>query len=223
MLFAYFENSRIHISQYRDNMYGSIKCDLGHDVIARRGEKICHHFSHKSQCDCPCSDNKGDWHVEWQDRAIKECQEKRLEYQGKLHIADVCVNNYIIEIQHSNMDEKTMREREKFYTSLGFHLVWVFDCAKWDYSVVRHYKQGLIQKCDINYKSGVSFPLLGAYNTNITKILDFGMRDLFVVEKQSGKMLFGHSISLEDFDSKYLGTFQSDNNDIRIYRRKIVR
>lgn len=51
----------------------------------------------------------------------------------KLHIehrADVCINGYVIEFQHSPISHKEFNERNWFYTEAGYKLIWIFDFAE---------------------------------------------------------------------------------------------
>lgn len=235
MRFAYILDKKIHISEYTDDMHGQIFCAEGHPLLARRGQKNIHHFAHKTSVSCSCSDNKGDWHISWQDRAIKDAQEIRITYNNTLHIADTLVpkimveschtNGYVIEYQHSSMTEKVMREREYFYTQCGYHLVWVFDTSLWEIQQVRRisgiddtdmtspsYKPTII-----TYRKtrGSDFPLYGTYTGQVTKIFDFNKNSLFVVTEQKNKIITGYILSLEDFDRKYLGKCSSPNNELR--------
>lgn len=43
------------------------------------------------------------------------------------HRADVCVNNYVIEFQHSPISEREFYERNWFYTKAGYTVIWVLD------------------------------------------------------------------------------------------------
>lgn len=234
MRFVYISDNsqtdrRIHIDEYTDEMSGKIFCPEGHPMVAKRGNVKVHHFAHKSNCDCSCSDNKGDWHQEWQDRAKKEGQEVRFNIENstltsntRCHIADICIQRdsitdpalpldckgYVIEIQHSNMDQKTMRERERFYTSQGYHLVWLFDTKLWSYHTIRKVKDTLT----IRQKGGSAFPTFGAYSGAVTKIFDFGKKDLFLVTEQKGTTITGRILPMEEFDSKYLGTMSTEQD-----------
>lgn len=48
------------------------------------------------------------------------------EWTNETHIADICIGNYVIEVQHSSMDLDTFNERTVFYTELGYKLIWIF-------------------------------------------------------------------------------------------------
>src|SRR3990167_2525879 len=140
MRFAYIDGHRIDIKDYKDDMAGKIMCAEGHPIIAKRGQIRIHHFAHKVHTQCSCHDNKGEWHIWWQDRVLPEHQEVRLQASSLAggspitHIADILIpapclsglgsgcKGHIIEIQHSPMDLATIRAREAFYTGQGYSL-----------------------------------------------------------------------------------------------------
>lgn len=43
------------------------------------------------------------------------------------HRADVCINGYVIEFQHSPISYREFNERNWFYTEAGYKLIWIFD------------------------------------------------------------------------------------------------
>ncbi len=108
----------------------------GKPLQQRRGQINVHHFAHYASeysrlGGGACSDrwdyDKSPWHTEWQRRFPAECYEKVLTKDGKKHIADVVVNNAVIEFQHSSISLEAFRERNAFYTSCGYSVIWVFD------------------------------------------------------------------------------------------------
>lgn len=69
-----------------------------------------------------------EWHRNWQNCFPKECQEVVMtNSQGETHRADVCINNFVIEFQHSTITAEEIEKRNIFYLSLGFNVIWVFD------------------------------------------------------------------------------------------------
>lgn len=229
MRFAYrIDGTRVFIGEYTDNMAGTLMCPEGHPVIAKRGTIKVHHFAHKSQCACSSHDNKGEWHIRFQDRARKEYQEVRVNDGERVHIADTLVpiatngcKGYVIEYQHSPMDTKTMRERENFYTKAGYHLVWVFDTKMWDYRFVREWMDVGMLLANIRKLSGSDFPMNAAYTGSVTKILDFDKSELFVVTKQIGKNITGYIIDFETFDEKFLGSAVTPDADTYALKHRI--
>lgn len=222
------DGTRILIENYTDDMSGTLFCAEGHPLIAKRGCIKTHHFAHKANTVCSCSDGMTEWHSSWQDRALPEYQEVRFLKEKddttsnmKCHIADVCVPGHIIEFQHSVMDEVTMREREKFYTSRGYQLVWVFDCSRWTYMTVKKYNADNRTLVTLRQQSGAKFPLLAAYTGKITKVFDFGKRELLVVTAQKGASISGYLLTMEDFDNTFLGNKCKENNDVRPFHHSI--
>lgn len=43
------------------------------------------------------------------------------------HRADVCINGYVIEFQHSPISAEEFAERNVFYTLAGYKVIWIFD------------------------------------------------------------------------------------------------
>jgi len=243
MRIAYSGDNRIDIREYdrflatcqETGVEPIITCAEGHVVIARRGEKNVHHFAHKAHTVCLCPDNKGAWHTQWQDRVHKEYQEVRMKEitSGILHIADVCIpscnvqcsgKGYVIEVQHSNMDSQTIRERERFYTSQGYILIWIFDCSSdWEYKVVRrhHMKGSPYEEVTIRRIRGRDFHFAAQYSGNVLKFLDFNKESILLVTKQNGSMITGLIVPIEEFDRTYLGSCVVEDRDLRPFNHKL--
>lgn len=56
-----------------------------------------------------------------------ENREVIVKHDGKIHRADVLVGNIAIEMQHSQISAEEFNDRNKFFESAGYRLVWVFD------------------------------------------------------------------------------------------------
>ncbi len=84
------------------------------------------HFAHKTKCIDGWSHDMSEWHLNWQNHFPKECQEIVMEKDGIKHRADVCVGNTVIEFQYSPLSSDEFMERNIFYTSCGYCVVWVF-------------------------------------------------------------------------------------------------
>lgn len=101
----------------------------------KRGPIRIHHFAHKrtrgTEGYVPCSDpwhyDMTEWHIEWQKRFPVECIEKVLVHDNRRHIADVAINDLVIEFQHSHISTEDFWERNRFYMDCGYSVVWVFD------------------------------------------------------------------------------------------------
>lgn len=109
----------------------------GQALLQKRGEIREHHFSHigprgrNEKGYVPCRDewnyDKTDWHIIWQKRFPPECYEKVLSRGGQKHIADILINDFVIEFQHSAITIDEFRDRNSFYASCGYSVIWVFD------------------------------------------------------------------------------------------------
>ena len=103
-------------------------------LMQRRGEIRRTHFAHpntRNGAHAPCSDNwfheKTEWHIRWQRLFPIENIEVVVEADGKKHIADVLINGTVIEFQHSSISLDEFNERNAFYSSQGYNIIWVYD------------------------------------------------------------------------------------------------
>ena len=98
-------------------------------LILKRGEIRKPHFAHKggAMCQDHWHYDMSDWHFWWQEQFPIECQEVVFEKSGEKHRADIFIDNTVIEFQHSNISYDDFRARNRFYNSLGYKVVWLFD------------------------------------------------------------------------------------------------
>lgn len=113
----------------------------------RKGEKRRPHFAHFGLKDAhyvPCTDrwgyDKTEWHYDWQLQFPLENYEVVIEAEGKKHIADVLINGFVIEFQHSSISFEEFQERNAFYQAAGYQVIWVFDLQK-EFSERRIHKE----------------------------------------------------------------------------------
>jgi len=128
MIIAYDKNKdRIHIDDAkRGKKYYCQTC--GEEVCIKRGNIKAHHFAHLSNSLCDgWHYDMSDWHRSWQDQFPSDNQEVVFEFNGKKHRADIFINNTIIEFQHSNIKKEEFEDRNNFYNSLGYNVIWIFD------------------------------------------------------------------------------------------------
>ena len=87
------------------------------------------HFKHKrgTLCNDDWNYDMSEWHRNWQNYFPKECQEVVMSNGVETHRADVCINNTVIEFQHSHITAEEVEKRNIFYLNLGLNVVWVFD------------------------------------------------------------------------------------------------
>lgn len=95
----------------------------------RKGAIRCHHFGHwKNQsCTEKWPPEMSEWHYNWQHLFPKECIEVVLQNRQEEHRADVLIDNVVVEFQHSSMSPEIFQERNRFYTTTGHPIVWLFD------------------------------------------------------------------------------------------------
>jgi len=98
----------------------------GSETIAKCGSYKVHHWAHKSRKHCdPWWENEGEWHRKWKSYFPDNAQEVvfRQNETGERHIADVFINQTVIEFQSYSIKEDEARLREVFYGNL----IWVID------------------------------------------------------------------------------------------------
>ncbi len=97
-------------------------------IRAKKSETVATHFAHKTLKDCDTfTHDMSDWHKVWQNRFPIKNQEVPLPFESPCHRADVLAYGYVIEFQHSHISVEEFDERNRFYTSIGKKVIWVFD------------------------------------------------------------------------------------------------
>lgn len=98
-------------------------------IKAKNSQAIKTHFAHRRGKFCidDWQHDMSEWHYEWQSRFPMQNREVVLEKDGIKHRADICINNTVIEFQHSPISGDEIYARNKFYMSCGYKVVWVFD------------------------------------------------------------------------------------------------
>lgn len=120
------ENRRIHATAADKTQ--EYFCPICHGrVIPRQGEINAWHFAHQNTCTDAWSYDMSEWHRAWQERFPEEQREVVVEYNGEKHRADILTGNYVIEFQYSKISAGEFEERNAFYTSAGYKVIWVFN------------------------------------------------------------------------------------------------
>ena len=144
---------RVHIKNANPNEdYICPLCE--YQLCIRDGDIRQKHFAHKPGAYNYCDDIRADewksdmseWHMNWQTQFPIECQEVVLERNGEKHRADVKVGNVIIEFQHSPISKEAFEKRNRFYTSTGCKLIWLFDLSE-DYEDKKYITWDLLKDC----------------------------------------------------------------------------
>ena len=124
ILTANYEDKTINIDNYEHNiMKGNIICKVCKNLmIAKKGDILVHHFSHKSDIsNCIMNSiNKGEWHKMWQNFCIPENTEVIKNKDENTFIADIYNPNstYTIELQDSYLEKSKIKDRELFYDKM---------------------------------------------------------------------------------------------------------
>ena len=124
MKFALVQNNKVEATKGAKGV-----CPVcGFEVIAKCGEKNRHHWAHKIKCTDLWRENETDWHRNWKNQFPEEWQEVvHFDDSGEKHIADVKTpENWVVEVQHSFIDPKERRSRNKFYNTKS-NLIWIVD------------------------------------------------------------------------------------------------
>lgn len=98
-------------------------------LIQKRGEVRHPHFARKPGrvCSETWKVDMSKWHFDWQMRFPKGAQEIVIEHNGQKHRADVLIDGTVIELQNSPISKWDFDERNSFYTSAGYRVVWLFN------------------------------------------------------------------------------------------------
>jgi hypothetical protein len=132
--YCLINNEKIHVLKYIENINNynnlTLTCDNGHELILVNGEKRKKHFRHKNSSDVsgfPMSE----WHCKWQSYfPVTEVHFPKInDKQIKERRADILIKdkNYIIEIQHSEIDDSNVICRNNDYRLHNINLIWVID------------------------------------------------------------------------------------------------
>lgn len=82
-----------------------------------------------------------EWHYNWKAMFPLECREVQIVRNDIMHIADVFINNTVIEFQHSHISEENFKNRNVFYPKYVGRLFWIFDMT----NHVKEIKDGYIK------------------------------------------------------------------------------
>lgn len=107
-------------------------CPYCHEnLILRKGKIVSPHYAHKVDSDCVETGEMCEWHIRMQSYFSSEYREVVVEKDGKKHRADILKDNIVIEFQHSAISLDDFNERNNFYISLGYKVIWIFDSTEW--------------------------------------------------------------------------------------------
>jgi competence CoiA-like predicted nuclease len=97
-------------------------------VLLKQGLIRTHHFAHETILDCENVDGEmTEWHIGWQKSLGVDNAEKIIKIGKHTKIADISINNVVVEFQHSSITYQETKERSIFYTQDKRKCVWIFD------------------------------------------------------------------------------------------------
>jgi hypothetical protein len=100
----------------------------GNPVILKSGIQNTDHFAHiANECADAWNYDTSEWHIKMQGFFPTDAREVVIRHNGIVHRADVFIENTVIEMQHSPISAEEFNDRNEFFTSLGYRVVWVFD------------------------------------------------------------------------------------------------
>lgn len=107
--------NRVYIDEAdKENKYFCPLC--GSEVIVKHGSVRIPHFAHKSNIECDdWSNDMSEWHKNWQNQFPVASREVIIENDNKIHRADICISDTIIEFQHSYINAEEFEARNQFY------------------------------------------------------------------------------------------------------------
>ncbi len=168
------------------------------------GTRKKHCFSHFPKT--TCKDNwkyepMSDWHLKWQENFAKENREVWIKGVTECHRADVFVKNVVIEFQHSHISNTEFNKRNRFYTSCGKSVVWVFDMRG---------QISVNEDGTFNWKKG------NIFESTFTDFIRYN-NDVFVffeIDKEINNNINSVLISIINFETRRYFRFEDPNVDI---------
>ena len=124
------ENERVSIDKAdKEKHFSCPICGESVSVKAIDSLSVKAHFAHKRGTECfdTWKHDMSEWHYNWQCLFPEENREVVVEKDGVKHRADVLINNFVIEFQHSPITAEEIIERNNFYLNCGYTVIWVFD------------------------------------------------------------------------------------------------
>lgn len=103
----------------------------GGEVLAKCGTLVAWHWAHKKR-DCDrWSEGESEWHLGWKRQVLPSACEVVLgEHRADIYTA----NGLVVELQHSPLDARKIREREQFYGQM----LWLFDARAFELELYPH-------------------------------------------------------------------------------------
>ncbi|MBD7962402.1 competence protein CoiA [Comamonas avium] len=166
------------------------------EVSAKCGVHKIWHWAHLKSASCdPWWEPETQWHRDWKNRFLLECQEVQLVDRATMerHIADVRTPaGLVIEFQRSTITSEEVDAREKFYQKM----VWVIDGTKNDNDPV-YFKLG---RTKVGEDGFVNFSVIGRsklfhrWHRHKPVFIDFGIEGFWRIANFDPKIKKGIAI-----------------------------
>lgn len=199
-------------------------------LIAKMGEINIHHWSHKGDTNCKYKPMT-QWHYDWQNKFPEENREIIYidEITGEKHIADISINGFIFEFQHSSISIDKFKSRCEFYINkLKKKLIWVFDYN--DKSMdISSYKQLHPHKLkQIKLRKNFISDLYNNYNNLLyiyehKNILNIQMVDNLILEEEKNNFNYEHFVNKIYKKCFYIQLYIHKNNNYRDRLMKLLK
>ena len=128
--YCYVRGKCFHIKDYVQNKKDKLVCYRGHELVFCKGEKIKPYFRHKNSDDVG-GEQMSEWHLRMQSYfpVTEKWFQNNHTTQLKARRADVVIEefNYVIEIQHSKIDEANVKCRHDDYRLHDMDVIWIVD------------------------------------------------------------------------------------------------
>lgn len=136
------------------------------EVQAKCGKINVWHWAHVAFGDCDTwSEPLGPWHLSWQNLMRPEY----IEVVKGQHRADIVgMNDVVIELQHSHLDQDSIGAREQFYGNM----VWLFDATE-RFRFVRTGQRGFFTLGRVKHVQCCSAPVFLDFGTAVIQVERF--------------------------------------------------
>ena len=128
--YCFIDSKCIHIQDYVQNKKDKLLCYRGHELVCCKGEKNKPHFRHKNSDDVG-GEQMTEWHLRMQSYfpVTEKWFQNNHETQLKARRADAVIEefNFVIEIQHSKIDDANVKCRHDDYHIHGMNVIWIVD------------------------------------------------------------------------------------------------
>lgn len=148
---AYINNNLINANDYIINKNNKILCDKNHELIFVNANKRIKYFRHKNTEDMTgLHEGMIEWHKNWQIQFDHVEIPFTNTNQIKDRRCDILIDDYVIEIQHSQQTKEETNDRYHDYTIINNkQIIWIIDGGN---SIVEQKENRIIIEIDKQWK-----------------------------------------------------------------------